>query len=79
MALALRLPVDWLPLTALLPVQPWEAVQEVAFVEDQVSVEAAPLVTVVGLAASETVGAGEVTDTVAVWVALPPVPVQTSV
>ncbi len=79
MALALRLPVDWLPLTALLPVQPWEAVQEVAFVEDQVSVEAAPLVTVVGLAASETVGAGEVTDTVADWVALPPVPVQTSV
>jgi hypothetical protein len=78
-ALALRLPVDWLPLTALLPVQPWEAVQEVAFVEDQVSVEAAPLVTVVGLAASETVGAGEVTDTVADWVALPPVPVQTSV
>jgi hypothetical protein len=53
-------------------------VQEVALVADQVNVELPPLATVLGLAAKVTVGAGEVTDTVADCVALPPVPVQVS-
>jgi len=47
-----------LPEVALLPVQAPEAVQVLAFVEDHVSVDDSPLVTVVGLAASDTVGTG---------------------
>jgi hypothetical protein len=66
------------PLTALVPDQPPVAVQEVALVEDQVSVALLPLATVLGLALKLTVGAGAVTDTVADWLALPPVPVQVS-
>jgi hypothetical protein len=54
-------------------------VHEVALFEDQVRVAALPLVTVLGLAASATVGAGGVTDTVVDCVALPPVPAQVSV
>jgi hypothetical protein len=46
------------PEVALAPDQAPEAKQEVALVEDQVSVEDPPLVTVVGFAASDTVGAG---------------------
>jgi hypothetical protein len=61
------------------PDQAPEAVQEVALVADQLSVELLPLATVLGAAARATVGAGVVTDTVADWVALPPVPVQLSV
>jgi len=64
------------PLTGSEPLQPPEAVQEVALVEDQVSVDAAPLLTVLGLAARVTAGAAVVTETVADWVALPPLPVQ---
>jgi hypothetical protein len=57
-----------LPVVALVPFQPPEAVHEVAFVVLQVSVALAPLVTLVGLAVSMTVGAGggAVTLTVAV-------------
>jgi hypothetical protein len=62
-----------------LPLQPPEALQEVAFVDDQLNIEALPLAIVLGLAAKLTVGAGEVTETVADCVALPPVPVQVSV
>ena len=80
---AVRAPVDWLPEVVLVPVQPPEAVQEVALVEDQVSVEAAPLATEVGFAVSDTVGTGggggvPVTVTVADLLAPPPVPVQVS-
>jgi hypothetical protein len=50
----------------------------VAFLADQVSIELAPLATVLGLAARVTTGAGEVTDTVADCDALPPVPVHVS-
>jgi hypothetical protein len=73
--------VAWLPEVALVPDQPPEAEQEVALVEDQVSVEAPPLVTDVGLAASDTVGTGDaaVTVTVADAPALPPAPVQVRV
>ena len=71
-------PVDWVPLVPLLPDQPPEAVQAVALVEDHVSVELLPLTMELGLAARLTVGAeaAEVTETVATWVALPPLPVQ---
>ena len=60
-----RFPVEAEPLVASAPLQPPEAVQEVAFVEDQVRVALSPLVTVLGLAESVTVGSGCVTDTVA--------------
>jgi hypothetical protein len=62
---AVRSAVAWEPLVAMLPLQPPEATQEVALLEDQVSVEALPLLTVVGLALRVTEGAGVVTVTVA--------------
>jgi hypothetical protein len=68
--------VDCVPLTALRPVQPPPAVQEVAWVADQLRVAAAPLVTVLGLLEKLTVGIGTVTDTVADCAAVPPAPVQ---
>lgn len=46
------------PLVALAPVQPPEAVQDVALVLDQVSVVVAPEMTLAGLAARVTVGVG---------------------
>jgi hypothetical protein len=76
--LAVSAPVDCEPLTAFVPDQAPEAVQEVAFVADQVKVEPLPLATVLGLAAKVITGAGAVTETVADWVALPPVPEQAS-
>ncbi len=76
--LALSAPVDCEPLVGSLPDQPPEALQEVAWVVDQASVEPLPLATVLGLAARLIVGAGvgAVTDTVAACVALPPAPLQ---
>jgi hypothetical protein len=72
--------VDCEPLVGSLPDQPPEALQAVALVVDQVKLELPPLTTVLGFAAKTTVGAGtgEVTDTVADWLALPPGPVQVS-
>jgi hypothetical protein len=64
-ALALSAPVDFEPLAGMLPDQAPEAEHEVALVADQVNVELLPLTTVLGLAANVTVGAGEVTETVA--------------
>jgi hypothetical protein len=64
-----RAPVLWLPLVASAPLQPPEAVQEVAFVELHVSVDAPPPATVVGFADNVTVAAGT-TLTVAVPVLL---------
>lgn len=60
-------PVDCEPLVAWLPDQPPDAVQDVAFVDDQLKVELLPLIIELGLAARLTVGAGvgAVTDTVA--------------
>jgi hypothetical protein len=60
-----------------------EAVQPVAFVDDHVIVAASPLATAVGLTLISTVGAGggggvPCTETVTVWDALPPSPVQAS-
>ncbi len=69
-------PVAAEPLEASVPDHEPDAVQALALVDDQVSVVPFPLVTVLGLAVSETVGAGWVTETVAVWLAVPPGPVQ---
>ena len=49
--------MDWLPEVATLPDHAPEAVQAVVFVEDQVSIEEAPLATDVGFAAIDTVTA----------------------
>jgi len=62
-----------------LPDQAPEALQDVALVETQDNVELLPLATVLGLALKVTVGAGEVTVTVADCAALPPAPVQVRV
>jgi hypothetical protein len=60
---ALNATVDSEPDVRREPLQPPEAVQAVALADDQVSMEAAPLVTLAGLAASVAVGAnvGDVT------------------
>ncbi len=81
MLVAVKAPVDCVPLAALAPDQAPEAVQDVAFAEDQVSVELAPVVTDAGLALTITVGAGAtaVTSTVAESDAVPPAPVQVRV
>ena len=68
--------VVWEPAVVSEPLQPPEAVQAVALVEDQVNADVAPLFTVVGFAVKVTAGAGVVTDTVADCAALPPLPVQ---
>ncbi len=77
--MALSVPVLALPLVGSLPDQPPEAAQLVAFAEDQLSVAAPPLLTVVGLALRLTVVAGAETLTVTDWLALPPGPLQVSV
>jgi hypothetical protein len=73
-------PVLRLPLVGTAPLQPPEAVHAVALVELQVSVEAPPLMTVVGFASNAAVGTGAaVTATIAVATELtPPGPVQVS-
>jgi hypothetical protein len=76
---AVRVGVACEPAVASEPLQPPEAVQAVALVDDHVNADAAPLLTVVGFAVKVTAGAGVVTDTVADCAALPPVPVQVSV
>jgi len=78
-ALALSAPVDCEPLMGMLPDQAPEAEHDVALAADQASVELLPLITELGLAPSLTVGAGEVTVTVADCEALPPAPVQVNV
>jgi hypothetical protein len=77
--LELRLPVASEPVMASVPDQACEATQAVALVDDHDSVEALPIVTVLGLALKVTVGAGEFTVTVADCAAVPPVPVQLNV
>ena len=75
--MAVSAPVDCEPLVAALaPDHAPEAMQDVALVADQVSMVPVPLVTVLGAADKVTVGAGVVTETVADWVALPPLPAQ---
>src|SRR5215469_7325985 len=77
---ALSAPVLALPLVGSLPDHPPEAAQLVAFVDDQLNVEADPLLTVPGVAVRLTVGlTGAETLTVTDCVALPPAPLQVSV
>ena len=57
--------MDCVPLAALLPLHAPDAVQAVALLLDQVSVEAAPDFTLLGLALSVTIGALPATVTVA--------------
>jgi hypothetical protein len=64
------------PLVAMLPLQPPDAAQAVVFADDQVNVDAAPLLRVLGFAERVTAGAARLTETVVDCVALPPVPVQ---
>lgn len=72
-------PVDWVPVIALVPDQAPEAAHEVAFVADHDSVALPPLLIALGPTLSVTVGADAVTETVADCVALPPLPVHVSV
>jgi hypothetical protein len=74
-----RVPVVWEPLTGLLPDQPPDAAQEVAFVADHLRVELPPLFTDVGLADSATTGDGDFTVTVADCAALAPSPLHVRV
>ncbi len=76
---ALNATVVWVPLVGSAPVQPFDAVHELVFVEVQVNTEVLPLLTVVGFAVIVTTGAGAVTVMVAEFEALPPAPVQESV
>ena len=78
--MALSAPVLALPLVGSLPDQPPEALQLVALVDDQLSVDAPPLLTLEGLAVRLTVGFGGGAETLTVtdWVALPPDPLQVS-
>ena len=70
--------MDCEPLIPFEPLQPPDAVQEVALVLDQVSVEEAPAFTLLGEALSVTIGALLETVTVADCVADPPAPWQVS-
>jgi hypothetical protein len=72
-------PVDQVPLVAKAPCQPPDAVQDVAFCDCQVRVEAPPSATVDGDVARVIVGAGEITTTSADREADPPGPEQVSV
>ena len=68
-----------MPDTAFVPDQAPEAVQVVAFVAVQFNVALPPLVMALGPTLTLTVGAAALMETVAVWVAVPPVPEQLSV
>lgn len=74
---AVSAPVDSVPCAALAPAHPSLALQPVAFVVDQVSVDDEPEVTLVGDAVKDTVGAGA-TVTFAAADDVPPAPVQSS-
>jgi hypothetical protein len=72
-------PVDDNPLVGLAPDHAPEAVQEVALAACQVSVELAPVATVLGFALKATIGAGDATDMVADCDACRPKPSQVNV
>lgn len=76
---ALRAPVDWVPLMALPPDQAPEAAHAVALVADQFNVALPPLVTALGPTLRPTLGAGAFTVTVADCAALPEGPVHVNV
>ena len=72
-------PVPWVPLTAREPLQPPEALQEVALVELQVSVELAPGAITEGLTESVAVGSGRMATDALAGAELPPAPVHSIV
>lgn len=75
-----KAPIISEPLVGLVPFQPPLDVQEVALMDDQVRVELAPATMLVGLAESDTLGAGgAVTATVTVVDPVPLGPVHVSV
>ena len=76
---AVSAPVLCEPLVASLPLHPFEAMHEVAFVADQVKVELPPLVTVLGFAVSTTAGAGIATVTAVDCALVPPAPAHVNV
>jgi hypothetical protein len=65
-----------LPAVDIVPDQPPDATQPVAPLAAQLSDELCPVLMLVGLAVSETVGAGAVTATLTELEALPPAPVH---
>jgi hypothetical protein len=71
-------PVLCVPLVAFAPLQLPDAVQEVAFVELHVSVEAPLLATEIGFAVKVTVGEGTTVTVAVATLLVPPVPVQVS-
>jgi hypothetical protein len=77
--LAVSAPVDWEPLSALLPDQVPDAVQAVAWLDDHVRVALAPLLIALGPTLRLTVGNGALTETVVDCTAFPPGPTQVSV
>lgn len=77
--MAVSVPVDCDPLSALLPDQAPEALQAVAWTDDHVRVALAPLAMALGPTLRLTVGSGALTETVVDCAALPPGPLQVSV
>jgi hypothetical protein len=79
-AVAFKGPTPWLPVVILLPLHAPDAVQPVALVLDQVSVEFPLIATLFGAALSMTVGAGgggtALTVTITSRFTEPPAPVQ---
>ena len=65
-----------MPLAVFVPLQPPEAVHDVALVELHVSVEFPPLAIVVGLADTMTVGTGAMVTEAVAAVLVPPAPVH---
>ena len=77
--LAVRAPVLWLPPAAFAPANvPPVAVQDVALVELQVSVEAPPLATLVGFAFNVAVGMVPIVTVAVTTAPVPPGPVHVS-
>ncbi len=72
-------PVDCEPWTAFVPDQPPEAAQAVALVADQFNIALPPLVIELGPTLRLTLGAADLMEIVADWLALPPGPEQVSV
>jgi hypothetical protein len=71
-------PVDRLPLVPSVPVQPPEAVHEVALVELQVSDELPPLATTPAVAINVAVGTGSTATVAEAGALVPPGPAQVS-
>ena len=74
--LAVRAPVLCVPLVVLVPLQPPEAVHELALVELHDKVEELPRVTEAGFTPSATVATGTTVTRAVTTLLLPPVPVQ---